>query len=181
MMRISVEDQGPGIPPEQQAGLFERFYRVRSDSDAPGVGLGLAIAKGIVEAHGGSIGIDSEVGSGTQRLVHPAPSVSRRPRRRERGILLVDDDRELIDLLAFALNGPGWSRSPRTTHAGALRLFEEHKPGLVVLDINLGGSSGLDVLKELRRRASAAGDHADGARLGRRQGARPGDWAPTTT
>jgi signal transduction histidine kinase len=65
MVRISVVDQGPGIPPEQQAGLFERFYRVRSDNDAPGVGLGLAIAKGIVEAHGGTIGIDSEVGSGT--------------------------------------------------------------------------------------------------------------------
>ncbi|HEY0582709.1 MAG TPA: ATP-binding protein [Chloroflexota bacterium] len=65
MIRISVEDQGPGIPPEQQAGLFERFYRVRSDTDAPGVGLGLAIAKGIVEAHGGTIGIDSAVGNGT--------------------------------------------------------------------------------------------------------------------
>jgi signal transduction histidine kinase len=65
MMRISVIDQGPGIAPEQQAGLFERFYRVRSDSNVPGVGLGLAIAKGIVDAHGGSIGIDSELGSGT--------------------------------------------------------------------------------------------------------------------
>ena len=65
-VRISVEDQGPGIPPEQQAGLFERFYRVRTDSDAPGVGLGLAIAKVIVEAHGGRIGIDSQVGSGTR-------------------------------------------------------------------------------------------------------------------
>jgi PAS domain S-box-containing protein len=65
VVRISVADQGPGIPPEQQAGLFERFYRVRADTDAPGVGLGLAIAKGIVEAHGGSIGIDSQVGSGT--------------------------------------------------------------------------------------------------------------------
>jgi PAS domain S-box-containing protein len=65
MVRISVEDQGPGIASEQQVGLFERFYRVRSDSDAPGVGLGLAIAKGIVEAHGGSIGIDSAPGNGT--------------------------------------------------------------------------------------------------------------------
>jgi signal transduction histidine kinase len=65
MVRISVEDHGPGIPFEQQVGLFERFYRIRTDSDAPGVGLGLAIAKGIVEAHGGNIGIDSAVGSGT--------------------------------------------------------------------------------------------------------------------
>ena len=66
MVRISVEDQGSGIPPEQQAGLFERFYRVRSDSSVTGVGLGLAIAKGIVEAHGGSIGIESAPGSGTR-------------------------------------------------------------------------------------------------------------------
>jgi signal transduction histidine kinase len=65
MVRISVEDQGRGIAPEQQVGLFERFYRVRMDNDAPGVGLGLAIAKGIVEAHGGSIGIDSAPGNGT--------------------------------------------------------------------------------------------------------------------
>jgi PAS domain S-box-containing protein len=65
MIRISVDDQGRGIPPEQQVGLFERFYRVRTDNDAPGVGLGLAIAKGIVEAHGGSIGIDSAPGNGT--------------------------------------------------------------------------------------------------------------------
>ena len=66
MVRISVEDQGPGIAQEQQSGLFERFYRVRADTEVPGVGLGLAIAKGIVEAHGGSIGIDSELGSGTR-------------------------------------------------------------------------------------------------------------------
>ncbi len=64
-VRIAVEDHGPGIPFEHQAGLFERFYRIRSDSDPPGVGLGLAIAKGIVEAHGGNIGIDSAIGSGT--------------------------------------------------------------------------------------------------------------------
>jgi signal transduction histidine kinase len=76
MVRISVEDQGPGIPPEQQVGLFERFYRVRTDTDAPGVGLGLAIAKGIVEAHGGSIGIDSELGSGT-RVWFTLPNATR--------------------------------------------------------------------------------------------------------
>lgn len=64
-VRISVTDSGPGIPPEQLAGLFERFYRMRRDAAEPGIGLGLAIAKGIVEAHGGTIGIDSVVGKGT--------------------------------------------------------------------------------------------------------------------
>jgi len=78
MVRISVIDQGPGIPPEQQVGLFERFYRVRSDTDVPGVGLGLAIAKGIVEAHGGRIGIESELGNGTS-VWFTMPLAARQP------------------------------------------------------------------------------------------------------
>src|SRR5205807_852800 len=65
MVRISVADHGPGIPSEQRAGLFERFYRVRPWNEEPGIGLGLAIAKGIVEAHGGAIGVETEVGVGT--------------------------------------------------------------------------------------------------------------------
>ena len=65
MVWIAVEDHGPGISTEQQSGIFERFYRVRGRSEEPGVGLGLAIARGIVEAHGGTIGIQSAPGQGT--------------------------------------------------------------------------------------------------------------------
>jgi two-component system response regulator VicR len=68
-------------------------------------------------------------------------------------ILLVDDDQELIDLLAFALNRAGLDPIRAHDAASALRLFEERRPDLVVLDINLGGSSGLDVLRDLRRRS----------------------------
>lgn len=64
--RVAVADEGPGIPAEQQRGLFERYYRLRpGGADEPGIGLGLAIAKGIVEAHGGRIGVDSGPGAGT--------------------------------------------------------------------------------------------------------------------
>jgi DNA-binding response OmpR family regulator len=69
-------------------------------------------------------------------------------------ILLVDDDRELIDLLAFALKRVGLDPVSAHDSPSALRMFEERKPDLVVLDINLGASSGLDVLKEMRRRSS---------------------------
>jgi DNA-binding response OmpR family regulator len=69
-------------------------------------------------------------------------------------ILLVDDDRELIDLLAFALKRAGLDPEAAHDRTSALRLFDERKPDLVVLDINLGASSGLDVLKELRKRSS---------------------------
>jgi signal transduction histidine kinase len=65
-VRIAVGDRGPGIPSEQQAGLFDRFYRVRPGNEEPGIGLGLAIVKGIVAAHGGTVGIDSATGEGTQ-------------------------------------------------------------------------------------------------------------------
>jgi DNA-binding response OmpR family regulator len=68
-------------------------------------------------------------------------------------ILLVDDDRELIDLLAFALKRAGLEPIAAHDAAAAVRLFEEHQPDLVVLDINLGAASGLEVLKDLRRRS----------------------------
>jgi len=58
-----VTDSGPGIPPEQLPHLFEQFWQARHDKR--GVGLGLTIAKGIVDAHGGRIWCDSAVGEGT--------------------------------------------------------------------------------------------------------------------
>jgi DNA-binding response OmpR family regulator len=69
-------------------------------------------------------------------------------------ILLVDDDRELIDLLAFALRRAGLEPLAAHDASSALRTFDERQPDLVVLDINLGPSSGLDVLRELRKRAA---------------------------
>ena len=65
--RLTVRDTGIGIPPEHLPHLFERFYRVhlaRSREDG-GAGLGLALCKAIVDAHGGSIGVESEDGVGT--------------------------------------------------------------------------------------------------------------------
>ncbi|GEM_PF-1671025 len=63
---VSVADEGPGVAPEHQARLFERFYRVDNEltRSRPGTGLGLAICKGLVEAHGGRIWMESEPGQG---------------------------------------------------------------------------------------------------------------------
>ncbi len=68
-------------------------------------------------------------------------------------ILLVDDDRELIDLLAFALKRAGLEPLAAYDAQTAVRLFDEKRPDLAILDINLGGSSGLEVLRALRRRS----------------------------
>ncbi|MBV6489952.1 MAG: Sensor histidine kinase ResE [Fimbriimonadaceae bacterium] len=67
-IRVTVEDDGEGIPPEALPHVFERFFRVdsaRSRSEG-GAGLGLAIVKSVAQAHGGSVAIDSELGKGTK-------------------------------------------------------------------------------------------------------------------
>lgn len=73
-LRCEVQDDGPGIPPEQRDFLFERFWRLEASQDG-GIGLGLFIAKGLAEAHGGTIGVDSEPGRGScfYVLLPPAP------------------------------------------------------------------------------------------------------------
>jgi PAS domain S-box-containing protein len=61
---VSLRDEGPGIPVENQARIFDRFERVSSDRNIGGLGLGLFITRQIVEAHGGSIRVDSTPGHG---------------------------------------------------------------------------------------------------------------------
>jgi signal transduction histidine kinase len=62
---ISVRDRGVGIPPEEQPRIFERYYRARTKAPVEGLGLGLYITRLIVEAHGGRIWVESEVGKGS--------------------------------------------------------------------------------------------------------------------
>jgi signal transduction histidine kinase len=66
-VRVSVSDQGIGLSAEEQARLFERFYRVDStlSRKTQGTGLGLYLARAIVEAHGGTIRVESEPGHGS--------------------------------------------------------------------------------------------------------------------
>jgi len=62
---FEVADHGAGISPSDQQHLFDRYWQARS-SDRRGVGLGLAIARGIVDAHGGRLWVESEVGRGSR-------------------------------------------------------------------------------------------------------------------
>jgi two-component system phosphate regulon sensor histidine kinase PhoR len=70
-IRFKVVDSGIGIPPEDLDRIFEKFYRIKTDETRTisGSGLGLSIVKGIVDAHGGSIHVESEVGKGTVFIV----------------------------------------------------------------------------------------------------------------
>ncbi len=76
-VRLWVEDQGPGIPPEEHEKIFERFYRRGSElrRETQGIGIGLTIVKHIVEAHGGRVRVRSAVGQGSRFTIElPAAS-----------------------------------------------------------------------------------------------------------
>ena len=75
VVAVSVRDHGPGIPPESQRLIFEKFGRVSQDGlSRPGAGLGLFIARSIAEAHGGSLDVDSDAGAGATFTVRLPPA-----------------------------------------------------------------------------------------------------------
>jgi signal transduction histidine kinase len=86
-VQFSVSDTGPGIPPDQVARIFGRFWQADA-GDRRGIGLGLTIAKGIMDAHGGRLWVESQLGEGTTfhfvlGTVMPSPRETRERRRRD--------------------------------------------------------------------------------------------------
>ncbi len=79
-LRVEIADSGVGIPEDEVDRLFERFFRASTGSSAPGTGLGLSIIQSIIQAHGGTIGVRSEVGVGTTFTVDlPLPGMPGAP------------------------------------------------------------------------------------------------------
>ncbi len=64
-VRFFVADDGPGIPAEHQSHLFERFYRADAGRSRQRMGVGLTVAKGLIEAMGGTVGVESTLGEGS--------------------------------------------------------------------------------------------------------------------
>ena len=164
---FSVADEGRGIPAESLPHLFRKFSRVQFEEQGGDTGLGLAICKGIVEAHGGRIWAESE-GSGLgarftftlptvedarRRATIVLPPVSARRDAKETDeqvpVLAVDDDPQTLRYVRDALSAAGYAPIVTADPEDVPRLVRKDVPQLVLLDMMLPGTDGIDLMKEI--------------------------------
>jgi PAS domain S-box-containing protein len=169
---IRVADNGIGVSPESMPKIFEMFAQVSSSRDKSegGLGIGLALARGLIDLHGGSIeGRSAGLGRGSEFTVRfpkrarniksdpaaaPKP-IAERPRLR---ILLADDNRDAAESLAALLEIDGHEVVVVHDGPAAIEAFLEIRPQLALLDIGMPGLNGYEVAKKIRQshRDSAA-------------------------
>ena len=162
---VSVSDHGRGIPAESLPHLFRKFSRIESQEQGGDTGLGLAICKGIVEALGGRIWAESDGPGLGARFTFTLPTVeqagyvspvapsrpsSRSVRRAEAlRILAVDDDPQALRYVRDTLMKAGFEPMVTADPGEALRLVEEYRPHLILLDLVLPGTDGIDLMKDI--------------------------------
>ncbi|MFZ5481311.1 MAG: PAS domain S-box protein [Myxococcota bacterium] len=162
-VRITLADDGPGIPPEILGRIFDPFFTTK----AHGTGLGLATAYSIVRRHDGHIDVDSAAGDGTTfRILLPAsdgraatasPQPAPTPRGRGR-VLVMDDDPSVRELAGECLEELGYEAAYAADGAEAIERYTEARAAragfdVVVLDLTVpGGLGGRETLRRLRER-----------------------------
>ncbi|MEO8017469.1 MAG: ATP-binding protein [Pseudomonadota bacterium] len=164
-LQIFVEDNGIGIAREDLSKVFGMFAQLRSAQDhaAGGLGIGLALAKGIVELHGGRIEAASAgVGRGsrfTLKLPNAAPAAADAPAGNvvrngggasNKRILLADDNRDAAESLAIILRLEGHEVELAHDGNSALRCYEERRPDVALLDIGMPMANGYEVARRIR-------------------------------
>ncbi len=164
---VSVADTGRGIPAERIPQLFAKFYQPDGPDQNRDLGLGLAICKGIVEAHGGRIWAESDgpgLGSkftftlpaSEESAPHVAPKrvkAATRPRRTVSSeltrILAVDDDPRTLKHVRDSLAMAGYEPVVTGDPDEVVSLIEETQPQVVLLDLMLPGKDGIELMKDV--------------------------------
>lgn len=167
---LRVRDSGIGIAPEQGEHVFELFAQASRDIDRSqgGLGIGLTVARRLVEMHGGTISLHSDgIGCGSEFCVRLPLSqtvdetAAAKPRAAARDhacrVLIVDDNREVADGLAMLIETLG--HDVRTVYRGseALNYVRDYRPQVVFLDLGMPGMDGFEVARALR--AAPRRDH----------------------
>jgi CheY-like chemotaxis protein/two-component sensor histidine kinase len=162
-VQIVVEDSGIGMTAEDSARVFDRFYRVGTGADAQrstqggsGTGLGLSIVKSLVDLHEGLIEVDSQPGRGTAfRVLLPAAvpgpeSGQSLEAIRGRHVLVIDDERDIAELIAGQLAPLNVESTIVNSGEEALSLLRSVHFDAVTLDILMPGMDGFEVLAQIR-------------------------------
>ena len=156
LVAVAVADEGRGIAPELLPRLFDKHA---ADGSKAGYGLGLAICKGLVEAHGGRIRAES-AGPGQGATViftlpvagapgaDAVPPPSRQPAEKAR-ILVVDDDPRMLRSVRDALAAAGYAPVVTGEPADLPRIIRGEKPRLALLDLVLPGQDGIELMQEI--------------------------------
>jgi PAS domain S-box-containing protein len=167
LFKFSVTDQGPGIPNEKKYLIFDKH--VRGEYEGEGTGLGLFIARKIVEAHGGQIWVESPPEGFTSGArfyftipLMPSQTITEKvtakgfavvpglPRKDTR-VLVVEDEPDTQSLLHAILSDEGYQVEIASDGPTALDVFRTAPPDLVLLDWMLPGMNGLIVCRTIRR------------------------------
>ena len=161
-LKVTVDDQGIGIPPALIPQIFEPFAQVHQNSEAPnsGLGIGLALVKRLAELHGGSVEAYSEgPHRGSKFLVRVPVVVESPPKEQEshpqiqgerRRILVVDDNRDAADSLGRLLELLGHEIYVEYDGARGLKAARRLNPDVVILDIGLPTLDGYEVCRGIR-------------------------------
>jgi two-component system CheB/CheR fusion protein len=164
---IRVRDDGMGMGPREIERVFDLFVQGPPPLDRPqgGLGLGLTLARRLAELHGGTVeassggpGLGSEFvvripeGKAPDPAKTPKPEPSEPPLRRERRVLVVDDNEDAREALRFLLEDEGHDVRTAGDGPGALAEMERFQPDVVLLDIGLPGLDGYEVARAIRKR-----------------------------
>ena len=154
---VTVSDTGVGVPPEDRERIFESFQQGgRGVAREEGTGLGLTLTRRIVELFDGRLWLESEVGVGSTfgfavpLRPHDTAVESETPDAARPTVLLVDDDRASLDLMAAYLESSDLRLERAKDGVEALRRVRELRPAALVLDIRLPRLDGWQVIDRLR-------------------------------
>ena len=167
-VRISITDTGEGLSPEKLAQLFQPFNRLGQESKAiEGTGIGLVVAKKLIKQMGGNIGVESTVGEGsvfwfelvvTDELLLEAVcgksetcAAKVYDSSRQHTLIYIEDNPASLSLVEHIIEARPDIRllSAMNGNVG-IELANAHLPDVILMDINLSGISGVDVMKILR-------------------------------
>jgi len=164
-VRVTIQDSGPGIPPESLSKIFDPFFTTKDVGK--GTGLGLSLCYGIIKEHGGTITPRSQPGEGATFVIelpitHESPAATSEPKRtpdtdtldRREGagkrVLVIDDEEPILHMVREALSCRGYQVDLAADGETGLRRLSQARYDVTLCDWKMPGLSGQDVFERLR-------------------------------